>query len=161
MDGCVLAIDGLLSPRIQLDVEFSRDYYTDQKSIYCLNSIHGVNHLGRFWLFAVAAPGGTNDVRAYWHCNKLKQWIDTSRLRDIRTGRYYVTADNTFQLWNELLIPFWCVQLSGSLYKDSYNYYLSQLRIWVKMAFGRRLTRKFGLLQHKMRCSLETQSMAL
>jgi hypothetical protein len=45
---CVLAIDGFPSPRIQPDVESPRYYYTDQKSIYCLNIIAAVHHLGRF-----------------------------------------------------------------------------------------------------------------
>jgi hypothetical protein len=158
MFGCVLAVDGFLSPRLQPNVESSRDYYTDRKSIYCLNIIAAVDHLGRFRFFAVAAPGGTNDVRAYWRCHVLKEWID--RLKDISDGRYYVTADNAFPLSNELLIPFRRSQLNGDRYKDSYNYYLSQLRIRIEMAFGR-LSGKFGLLRQKMKCSLETQSMAL
>jgi hypothetical protein len=63
-------------------------------------------------------------------------------------------------LSNELLIPFNQSQLNGDQNKDSYNYYLSQLRIQIEMAFGR-LTTKFGLLRRKMRCSLEMHSIAL
>jgi hypothetical protein len=74
-------------------------------------------------------------------------------LKDIRDGGYYGTADNTFPLWNELLILFCASQLNVDGYKDSYNYYLSQLWIWIEMAL-RRLTGKFGLLQHQMKCNL-------
>jgi hypothetical protein len=46
MFGCVLVVDGFLSPRTQPNVEFSKDNYTDRKSIYCLNIIAAVDHLG-------------------------------------------------------------------------------------------------------------------
>jgi hypothetical protein len=158
MFGCVLAVDGFLSPRTKPDVDDPNEFFTDRKSIYCLNVIAAVDYLGRFRYFSVAAPGGTNDIRSYWRSKKLRDWIN--RLRDIRTGRYFVTADNAFPLSNELLIPFRRSQLHGNRYKDSYNYYLSQLRIRIEMAFGR-LTTKFGLLRQKMKCSLRTQSKAL
>jgi hypothetical protein len=157
--GCILAIDGFLSPRTKPDVERPIDYYTDQKSICCLKNIAGINHRGWFRFKAVVAPGGANDARAYLCCDVLNEWID--RLRKIENEKYYGIADNAFPLSNQLLILFRRSQLNGDQYKDSYNYYLSQIRIRVEMAFGR-LTRKFlGLLQQKMECSLEMQSKAL
>ena len=104
MNGCVLAIDGFLSPRIRPNVEHPYDYFTDRKSIYCLIVIAAIDHLGRFRYFAVSAPGKSNDVRSYWRCKSLREFIE--RLRDIRLGRYFGTADNAFPLSNELLIPF-------------------------------------------------------
>jgi hypothetical protein len=127
MFGRVLAVDGFLSPRTKPDVDDPNEFFTDRKSIYCLNVIAAVDYLGRFRYFSIAAPGGTNDIRSYWRSKKLREWIN--RLRDIRTGRYFVTADIAFPLSNELLIPFSRSQLNGNRYKDSYNYYLSQLRI--------------------------------
>ena len=158
MNGCVLAIDGFLSPRTCPNIENSRDFYTDRKSFHCLMVIAAIDYLGRFRYHSVSAPGGMNDSRGYHRCKKLRDWI--KRLRDIRLGRYFGTADNAFPLSNHLLIPFRRSQLNGDRYKDSYNYYLSQLRIQIEMAFGR-MTTKFGLLRNKMRCSLETQSKAL
>jgi hypothetical protein len=159
MYGRVLAIDGFLPHCIQQpDVEFSRDYCSDRKSIYRLNSTSGVNHLGRlFRFFAVATPGGTNEVRSYWRHHVLKEWID--RLRGIRTERHFGT-DNAFPLSNELLNPFRQSQFNGNQYKDSYNYYLSKLWMHIEIAF-RRLTTRFGLLRQKIRYSLEMQSMKL
>jgi hypothetical protein len=129
MNGYVLAIDGFLSPRTKANEDCPNEFYTDRKCIYCLNNIAGVNHLGRFRYFSVSAPGGTNDIRSYWRSKKLRDWIE--RLRDIRTGRYFVTAKNTFPLSNKLLIPFRRYQLNGDQYKDSYNHYLSQL--WIQI----------------------------
>jgi hypothetical protein len=57
---------------------------------------------------------------------------------------------------NKLLVPFKGPQ-AGALYHAAYNFYLSQLRIRVEMAFGR-LTTKFRVLRGKLRCSLVTQS---
>jgi hypothetical protein len=95
----------------------------------------------------------------YWRTFKQIS-LNNIELRDIRTGRYFVTADNAFPLSNELLIPFHRSHLNGDRYKDCYNYYLSQLQIQVEKAFGR-LTTKFGLLQQKMMCSQKSQSLAL
>jgi hypothetical protein len=80
MNGCVLAIDGFLSPRTKPDVDDPNEFFTDGKSIYCLNVIAAVNFLGRFRYFSVAAPGGTNDIRSYWRSKKLSDWIN--RLRE-------------------------------------------------------------------------------
>jgi hypothetical protein len=46
MNGCVLAIDGFLSPRTKPDVDDPNEFFTDRKSIYCLNIIAAVDFLG-------------------------------------------------------------------------------------------------------------------
>jgi hypothetical protein len=43
------------------------------------------------------------------------------------------------------------------MFNSSYNFYLSQLRIRVELAFGR-MTTKFRLLRTKMSCNVVTQS---
>jgi hypothetical protein len=48
MNGCVLVIDGFLSPRTKPDVDDPNEFFTDRKSIYCLNVITAVDFLGRF-----------------------------------------------------------------------------------------------------------------
>jgi hypothetical protein len=64
--------------------------------MYCLNVIAAGNFLGRFQYVSFTAQGGTNDIRSYLHSKKLRDWIN--RLRDIRTERYFVTADRAFKL---------------------------------------------------------------
>jgi hypothetical protein len=63
--GCVLGINGFLSPQNKPGVECPSNFYTNRKSIHFLNNISNVDHLGRFRFKAIAAPGGTNDVRSY------------------------------------------------------------------------------------------------
>ena len=47
--------------------------------------------------------------------------------------------------------------LLDDIAKDAYNFFLSQLRIRVEMPFGL-LVRKWGILQQKLGCSLNTNS---
>lgn len=144
-----------LSQRIKPNSDHPGDYYTDRKKIFCLNVQAAVDHTGKFRYFAVIAPGKMNDARAYRRCRRLVQWMN--RLKGMRGGRYFVTADNAYPLSEVLLIPFRRNQIGGDIYKDSYNFYLSQLRIRIEMAFGRMHT-KFRLLRTKMECDLEQQS---
>jgi hypothetical protein len=80
----------------------------------------------------------------------LQQWLDTL------PPQYYIGADNAYPLSNKILIPFKGPQRQ-ELYKSSYNFYLSQMRIRIEMAFGR-MTTKFRIMRNKMTCNLETQS---
>jgi hypothetical protein len=97
MFGCVLAIDGFLSPRTKPDAERPNDYYTDSAA---------VDHCGRFRFKAVVTPGGTNDARAYLRCDKLTEWI--AHLREIENEKYYGIADKAFPLSNQL--QWWPIQ---------------------------------------------------
>jgi hypothetical protein len=61
-------------------------------------------------------------------------------------------------LSNKILIPFKANQIVGDAHNMAYNFYLSQLRIRVEMAFGR-MTQKFQIIRKNMTCSLATQSL--
>ena len=88
----------------------------------------------RITYVSVAGNGGTNDARAFKRLHKLRDWL--LRLPD----GFFILGDNAYGLTNKLLIPF-----SGSSKQDenndAYNFYLSQLRICVEMAFGRLSTK--------------------
>jgi hypothetical protein len=70
--------------------------------------------------------------------------------------KYFICADNAYPLSNKVLVPFRGAQ-AATMYNSSYNFYLSQLRIRVELAFGR-LTTKFRRLRTKMSCRLSMQS---
>jgi hypothetical protein len=71
----------------------------------------------------------------------------------------YIASDNAYpSLSNKILVPFKANQIAGDQYKIAYNFYLSQLRIRVEMAFGR-MTQKFQIMRRKMTCSLAMQSL--
>jgi hypothetical protein len=151
--GCVLMMDGFLSSRIKPgDNECSTpaDYFSGHKKTHGLNVQALCDHSLRFRYVCVAAPGKTNDHKAFERCTALQTWLASL------PSTYFVVGDNAYPLSNQLLTPFKGRQ-KLDVYNSSYNFYLSQLRIRVEMAFGR-MTTKFRIMRHKMTCSLSTQS---
>jgi hypothetical protein len=65
----------------------------------------------------------------------------------------YGVADAAYTLSENILIPFTGAERFDP-FNDSFNYYLSQLRIRVEMAFGR-LVNKFRILGHKIEGTLD------
>jgi hypothetical protein len=84
----------------------------------------------KFVYFGVVSTGSTNDNISYLFCVELKAEIDSLPL-----GMYGI-ADVAYTLSEKLLIPFIGVDRLDPT-KDAFNYYLSQLRIHVQMAFAR------------------------
>ena len=150
--GIVLALDGFLCARITPNVANDAHYHNNHKKIHALNVQAAVDHLLRFRYVCVAAPGRVNDGRAYWRCTSLRRWI-----RGL-ANEYAIAADNAYPLSNKILIPFKGSQMGNDPSKTAYNFFLSQLRIRVEMAFGR-MTQKWQIMRKKMTCSLATQSM--
>ena len=72
---------------------------------------------------------------------------------------YYIIGDNAFTLTNKMLIPYSGPQKREKA-KDTYNYYLSQLRIRIEMAFGRMST-KWRIFRRKLDVDLEKCSMII
>lgn len=144
-NGCVGAIDGYLCFTIQPidpDIQNKRDYYSGHYQTFGLNIQAICDDKLHFLYFAVAAPGMTNDARAILKCVKLSRWI-----KSLEHTPYFLIGDNAYVLSDQLLIPF-----SGSNMTENqrtYNYFLSQLRIRIEMAFGR-LTTKWRILRRKL-----------
>jgi len=92
------------------------------------------------------SPGGTNDVAAYKRSSLPKLVESLPRTR-------YVVGDNAYTPTEHVLVPF-----SGSEKddhgKDSYNYYLSQMRFRIEMAFDR-LVSKWGILKSPLNVALK------
>jgi hypothetical protein len=151
--GCVLMIDGFLSIRNKPgDNECSNpaDYYSGHKKTHGINVQALCDHTLKFRYVCVAAPGKTNDNKAFDRCTSLQAWLR------MLPSSFFIVGDNAYPLSNKILTPF-KGQQKQEVYNSSYNFYLSQLRIRVEMAFGR-MTTKFRIMRTKMYCSLLTQS---
>ena len=152
-DGCVGAIDGWLCSTIQPpDVINKRDYFSGHYQCFGLNIQAVCDHKLRFIYFGVAAPGKTGDSRALNKCVHLCQWME----KKLKGSQFFFVGDNAYVLSDELLIPF-----SGNSITEAqrtYNFYLSQMRIRIEMAFGR-LTTKWRIFRRKMENSSERNSL--
>ena len=130
MNGHIGALDGWLprteSPR---DVTNTADYFSGHYQCYGLNVQAMCGPDLEFLYVSVVAPGKTNDIRAFGWCSALHSWLDA--LPD----QYFISADNAYPISRRILIPF-CGSERGIEKNRTYNFYLSQLRIWIEIAFG-------------------------
>ena len=146
LHGHLGALDGYFPmTEMPFDVINQDDYFSGHYQRYGLNIQAMCDPDLLFIYFATVAPGKTNDMRAFGWCKALHEWLEA--LPD----EYFVSADNAYQLSKQILIPF-----SGAEgFAESnlvYNYYLSQLRIRIEMAFGR-MTTKWRRLRYPLNCA--------
>lgn len=71
----------------------------------------------------------------------------------------YIVGNIAYTLTKHLLIPFTGSD-KNNISKDTFNYYLSKVRICVEMAFGQ-LVNKFQILKRNMKGSMEAASAIL
>ena len=146
MYGHLAALDGwLCKTQKPFDVTNPSDYRSGHYQRFGLNVQAMCDANLRIIYSSVAGPGKMNDARAYRKMIGLQQWLDEL------DERYFCSGDNAYMLSNKILIPF-----SGASryegYNLTYNYYLSQLRIRIEMAFGR-LTTKWRIFRSDLNCS--------
>ena len=156
MRGCVGAIDGFLqpvtTPRLKECNNNPRAYFSGHYNTTGLNC-QGLcdSHL-RFLHFSVIAPGKTADCRAY---------EDTGLpniVNNLPSG-IYIVGDAAYMLTEHMLVPFTGAE-KLDIEKDAYNFFQSQIRIRIEMAFGR-LTTKWRILRRKLETSLKVSSKIL
>ena len=132
MRGCVGAVDGLLlrtnAPRSR-EVGNVQSYYSGHYKSHGANCQALADHRCRFIYMSIKCPGGTNDARAY------KNTTLPTLVEDLPIGKFIV-GDAAYTVGEHLLTPFAGASRSEKK-KDTYNYYLSQCRIRIEMAFGR------------------------
>ena len=147
--GCVGAVDGFFQaitcPPVS-EVSNQTSYYSGHYENFGLNCQAVCTHNLTFIYFGVVAPGSTNDIIAITKTGNLMDEI-----RKLAPGRFLV-GDAAYELTEHLLTPFTGSQRLDQG-KDAFNFYLSQVRIRIEMAFGR-LTNKFRILKKVMSGSL-------
>jgi hypothetical protein len=151
LDGFISAMDGwLCCINKPWDVDNPGDYFSGHYQRFGLNVQAACDANLIFIYVSVAAPGRTNDQRAFKRLTRLNRW-----LQSLASG-FFFGGDNAYPLLNNLLIPF-----SGSQAHDpskrSFNFLLSQLRIRIEMAFGR-LSTKWRIFRRNLDLSTELNS---
>lgn len=151
LNGFVGAIDGWL-PRTKrpAGVDNPADYFSGHYQCYGLNVQAMCDPDLLFLYVAIAAPGKVNDIRAFGRCTDLLQWLE-----DL-PHEYFIGGDNAYPLSRRVLIPFSGGQVHNETNR-TYNFYLSQLRIRIEMAFGV-LTQKWVAVADTMKQSNKTNA---
>ena len=148
MRGHVAALDGYFASSIcPFDVDNQQDYYSGHYMSHGLN-IQAMSDPDLLFLyFGTIAPGKTNNYRVFGWCTALQEWLE------YLPDGYYTSADNAYALSRKVLTPFKGVLARGE-YHNVYNFFLSQHRVRVEMAFGR-MTTKWRRLRQKLTNSTE------
>ena len=151
LNGCVGVMDGFLLQTCTPSKGGSngnvKAYFSGHYQCYGVN-IQGVcDSKCRFTFLAAAAPGGANDIVAFRRC-KLQEKINS-----LPVGQY-VVGDNAYVCSEHLLTPFSGNEKFESR-KDSFNFYISQLRIRIEMAFGM-MANKFQILKRPVSIGVES-----
>jgi hypothetical protein len=142
---CVSCIDGL-AVRISCpkDEVNQKAYYSGHKKFYCINLQAACDSNCMFTHFSLNCPGSANDLLAY---RKSQMSVDFASL----PKPFWVAGDNAYPDGDHLLTPFPSPYASSP--EDSFNFYLSQLRITIERAFGIMVT-LFGILQSAIKTKI-------
>jgi hypothetical protein len=147
--GCCGALDGFFQPMNKPTIgECNKPigYHSGHYKSYGVNCQGACDSRLRFLFFGVVGAGTCHDSNALDTAAGLKEAIDSLCL-----GLYFV-GDAAYNLSERLLVPFTGSQREDPD-KDAFNFYLSQLRIRIEMAFGR-LVNKWRILKTKLECDL-------
>jgi hypothetical protein len=151
--GCVGAIDGFFQPTICPTVKATngnvRAYYSGHYNRYGLNCQALCDSDLRFLFFGVMGPGNKSDQPAYEETG-LAEIIE-----NLPAG-LFIAADAAYVVTEHILVPFTGSQRHDCV-KDTYNFFLSQLRIRIENAFGL-LTTKWRILRKPLECSLKVNA---
>jgi len=131
MDGCVGALDGYLmriTAPSHAECGNVTAYFSGHYCTYGVNIQAMCDADCRFTFFSLAAPGKTNDNVAIKKTS-LPAWLES-----LPPG-YFIAADCAYSLTKHLVTPYSGPQRFLER-NDNFNFFLSQLRIRIEMAFG-------------------------
>ena len=150
MNRCIGCIDGFFQATKapgKKEVNYNQlGYYSGHYESYGLNCQAVCDHELRFTYFGVIGPGSMNDAVAF-RLTGLKRILENAQ------EGTYMLGDAAYPIMEKLLIPYTGSQREDP-FKDSFNFYLSQLRIRIEMAFGL-LVQKWRILNRKLEMSIE------
>mmetsp|Transcript_23155 Transcript_23155/g.64385 ORF Transcript_23155/g.64385 Transcript_23155/m.64385 type:complete len:429 (+) Transcript_23155:970-2256(+) len=123
-----------------------RSFFSGHKQKNCVNVQACCDAFCRFQYVAVAGPGSLNDRDALVAC-------DLGRLVDNLPLNYVMIFDAAYPS-SKHGVPMYFGVDKENPFCDNFNYYASQLRIRIEMAFGM-MYQKWGVLWRPMRVSID------
>lgn len=146
---CIGCIDGYLlriyTPQ-KSEAKNVKSFFSGHYQCHGINIQAVCDSKCRFTYFAIAAPGSTNDRDAIKETNFYKL------MTRIPVG-YCVIGDAAYEA-SERLVSMYCGLNRQSKVNDSFNFYASQCRIRIEMAFGL-MQMKFGILWRPLKIKLK------
>ena len=145
---CAGVVDGyLLRIRVPAkdEVKNVRSFFSGHYQCYGINIQAAADHHSRFIHFAFAAPGVTGDRDA------IKQCLLYELIEDLPLGICCI-GDAAYQP-TEHMVPIYQGADKLMTKYDNFNFFASQCRIRVEMAFGM-MQAKWGILQRPIGCSI-------
>ena len=148
INNCAGVVDGyLLRIRVPAKKEAKnvRSFFSGHYQCYGVNIQAAADHHSRFIHFALAAPGVTGDHDA------IKQCLLYDLVESLPLGVCFI-GDAAYQPTEHMVPVYQGADKLTSKY-DNFNFFASQCRIRVEMAFGM-MQSKWGILQRPLTCSL-------
>ena len=147
LSGCVGALDGIgIKIRRPWRKEVvNRQGFWSRKGFYAINVQALCDSNYRFLYVSYRCAGSTHDSTA-WSVTALHDAISNGHLAE----SFWIAADDAYACTEQTLTP-WPGEVT--LYKDSFNFHLSSLRIHIEQAFGM-LVRRWGILWKPMQVTL-------
>jgi hypothetical protein len=148
VDACVCVVDGYhlqIRPPSKTETGNIRSFYSGHYSSYGLNVQGACDHLCRFVFLGVAAPGVVGDREALFQC-PLGDMIENL------PGLFFAIGDCAYTP-TEHLVPIFGGPLATVPANSNFNFYASQCRIRIEMAFGL-MVQKWGILKRPLTCRL-------
>jgi DDE superfamily endonuclease len=146
---CIGAIDGYLlriNTPSKKEAGNVKSYYSGHKQSHGINIQAMCDHHSRFLFFSVAAPGSVNDREAVKESGLLEKLEQLPK-------EFIVIGDAAYEP-SERLVPMFFGIKKQQEDCDAFNFYASQCRIRIEMAFGL-MQMKWGILWRPMRVKLD------
>lgn len=143
---CVGALDGTFI-RIKKPSSNCGSYYNSRYGSYGINVQAVADSRSRFMAIDISTTGSTHDNTAF----NVSHIVDVV-MEPTFYSRYFIVADEAYTLREGVVVPF--SRGSGDEFKTATNYYISQMRVCVEMAFGI-LKGRFAILDY-LQYKLET-----
>ena len=171
INNCVCVVDGYHMQTIVPDKQTAknvRSYYNGHYRSYGVNCQAACNRHCQFVFFGVAAPGVTPDreainkfelgdlidgLKEFGHETSLESMEEDGQDR-VAKGFYCAIGDCAYTATHNFVPVFGGAQALQAE-NDNFNYFASQLRIRIEMAFGM-MIEKFGILQRPLRTRLKS-----
>jgi hypothetical protein len=149
ISNCTGVVDGYLL-RIKVpgkkEVGNVRSYFSGHYQCYGVNIQACCNHLSHFTYIAMTAPGVMGDHIAIHECSLYE-------LIEMLPFGICVMGDTAYEATEHMVPSYQNLDRRKPLY-DNFNYYCSQCRIRIEMAFGM-LQMKWGILQRPLGAKLK------